>query len=344
MKALYLEKKGILKIGEYQEKRSLQDDDAVVAISKVGICGSDIHYYTHGRIGPYVVEKPMVLGHEAAGIVVATGKKVQHLQAGDRVCMEPGIPRFNSRTSMEGYYNLDPDLTFWATPPVDGCLRETVIHPAALTFKLPDNLTLAEGAMVEPLSIGVQTATRATLQPGDCALVTGAGTIGIVSALALLACGCAKVVISDISAQKLKIAASYDGLITVDANQMPLDVVKQRYSGNRGFDVVVEASGAAQLYPQIVDSCATGGRLLMVGIPGDPVLIDVTAVQSREVDIRGVFRYRGVYQRTIDLLAAGKIDVKRLIGREFSFADSIAAYQYVAGGGAGEIKVMISLS
>ena len=160
MKALVLEQAGKIAIEDREFSETLGDDDVQIKIHSVGICGSDVHYYQHGRIGPFVVKAPMVLGHEASGVVLALGKNVKHLSIGDRVCMEPGIPDMQSPQSRAGIYNLDPAVQFWATPPVHGCLRETVIHPGAFTFKLPDNVSFAEGAMVEPLAIGMHASTK----------------------------------------------------------------------------------------------------------------------------------------------------------------------------------------
>ncbi len=204
MKALVLAKAGEIAIEDVQLAETLGPDDVQIKIHSVGICGSDVHYYQHGRIGPFVVNAPMVLGHEASGVVLATGKNVTHLSIGDRVCMEPGIPDLNSAQTRAGIYNLDPAVRFWATPPVHGCLRETVIHPAAFTFKLPDNVSFAEGAMVEPLAIGMQAATKAGIKPGDIALVIGAGPIGVVTALAALAGGCSDVIICDLRQRHLR--------------------------------------------------------------------------------------------------------------------------------------------
>jgi D-xylulose reductase len=150
MQALVLERKGELSIREIALPTELGPHDVKISIDTVGICGSDVHYYEYGAIGPFVVKEPMVLGHEASGTVVEVGHAVKNLKPGDRVCMEPGIPDPNSRASRLGIYNLDPAVRFWATPPIHGCLTPYVIHPAAYTFKLPENVSFAEGAMVEP--------------------------------------------------------------------------------------------------------------------------------------------------------------------------------------------------
>src|SRR5690606_6765751 len=150
--------------------QSLGPRDVRIAVHTVGICGSDVHYYTHGRIGPFVVTQPMVLGHEAAGTITECGAEVTHLKPGDRVCMEPGIPDPLSRAARLGLYTVDPAVTFWATPPVHGCLTGSVVHPAAFTYRLPDNVSFAEGAMVEPFAVGMQAASKARIAPGDVAL------------------------------------------------------------------------------------------------------------------------------------------------------------------------------
>src|SRR4029453_12525151 len=169
MKALVLEEKDRLALRDVALEEKLGPRDVRISLRSVGICGSDMHYYTHGRIGPFVVKEPMVLGHEAAGTIVAVGEGVTHLKAGDRVCMEPGIPDPTSRASRLGMYNVDPAVRFWATPPVHGVLAPYVGRPANYTFRLPDNVSFAEGAMVEPFAVGMQAATKAKIAPGDTA-------------------------------------------------------------------------------------------------------------------------------------------------------------------------------
>ncbi|MEM9270516.1 MAG: alcohol dehydrogenase catalytic domain-containing protein, partial [Pseudomonadota bacterium] len=188
-KALVLERAHQLALRDIDLPDDLGSTDVRITVDTVGVCGSDVHYYTHGKIGPFVVKEPMVLGHEAAGVVAEVGSDVKHLKVGDRVCMEPGIPNGASKASKLGVYNVDPDVRFWATPPVHGCLTPSVVHPAAFTYPIPDHVTFAEGAMVEPFAIGMQAAAKAKIKPGDVAFVTGAGPIGVMVALAALAGG-----------------------------------------------------------------------------------------------------------------------------------------------------------
>src|SRR5262245_61138251 len=147
-KALVLEEKLRLSLRDVAVEEPLGPHDVRIKLKTVGVCGSDVHYYTHGAIGQFIVRQPMILGHEASGVVIETGGAVTELRVGDRVCMEPGIPDPTSKASRLGKYNLDPAVRFWATPPVHGILRPTVVHPADFTFRLPDNVSFAAAAMV----------------------------------------------------------------------------------------------------------------------------------------------------------------------------------------------------
>ena len=271
-KALVLEKTRQLALREIELEDELKPTDVRIRVHTVGICGSDVHYYTHGRIGPFVVDAPMVLGHEASGTVIEVGGDVHGLAVGDRVCMEPGIPDFTSRATLLGVYNLDPAVTFWATPPIHGCLTPEVVHPAAFTFKLPDNVSFAEAAMVEPLAVGMQAAVKAKIQPGDVCVVTGAGTIGVMVALAALAGGASSVIVTDAVQEKLDIAAGYAGIVPVNISQTSVRSVVDRLCGKDwGVDVAFEASGAEAAIADVLAAVRPAGTIVLVGMPVDPV-------------------------------------------------------------------------
>lgn len=341
MRALVLERRGELKLRDMDLPTQVGPNDVRIAIENVGVCGSDVHYYTHGRIGPYVVNAPMVLGHEASGRVTEVGSAVKSLAVGDRVCMEPGIPDSTSRASRIGMYNVDPSVVFWATPPVHGCLTQSVVHPAAFTYRLPGNVSFAEGAMVEPLAIGMQAAVKARIQPGDVAVVTGCGTIGILTALAALAGGCSRVLISDVLQAKLDVAARYPGITPVNVKAGDLAAAVREATDGWGADVVFEASGSPAVYKGMFDVVRPGGCVVLVGIPIDPVAFDVAGAQAREARIETVFRYANVYPRAIALIASGKVDLKPLISATYAFEDAIAALQRAAEGRGGDIKLQI---
>ncbi|WP_225773353.1 NAD(P)-dependent alcohol dehydrogenase [Inquilinus sp. Marseille-Q2685] len=343
MRALVLERQRELSLREIDLPRTLGPGDVRIKIDTVGVCGSDVHYYTHGRIGPFVVKEPMVLGHEAAGTVIETGPGVTSLKPGDRVCMEPGIPDLTSKASKLGLYNVDPSVVFWATPPVHGCLTPEVVHPAGFTFKLPDNVSFAEGAMVEPFAVGLQAAVKARIQPGDFAVVIGAGPIGIMAALAALAGGCSRVLISDLLPEKLAIAERYPGITGVNIREKSLaDAVAEATDG-WGADVVFEASGSPRAYPGIFDAVRPGGCLVVIGMPVEPVAVDLVAAAAKEVRIETVFRYANVYDRAIAMIASGKVDLKPLVTHTYGFEDSIKAFERAAEGRPGDVKLQIKL-
>jgi D-xylulose reductase len=340
--ALVLEKKRELSLRNIELVSDLGPTDVRIAIRIVGICGSDVHYYQHGAIGPFVVKEPMVLGHEASGLVIETGSAVQALRPGDRVCMEPGVPDFRSRAARLGIYNLDPAVRFWATPPVHGCLTPTIVHPADFTFKIPDNVSFAEAAMVEPLAVGMHAATRAAIRPGDVALVMGAGAIGMVTALSALAAGCARVLISDVQAPKLALAARLGPITPVDITQRNLKQAVMDATGGWGADVIFEASGNARAFEGIFDLLCPAGRVVLIGMPGQAVPFDVVGAQVKEANIVTIFRYAHVFDRALALMGAGKIDVKPLITDTYSFSDSIAAFEYACTMRPTSVKVQIA--
>lgn len=344
MRALVLEKKGELSLREIALPLDVGPDDVKIAIHTVGVCGSDVHYYTHGAIGSYVVRAPMVLGHEAAGTVVETGANVETFKVGDRVCMEPGVPNLSSRATKLGIYNVDPDVSFWATPPVHGVLAPYAVHPAAFTYKLPDNVSFAEGAMVEPFAIGMQAASRARIVPGDVAVVVGCGPIGIMIALAALAGGCSKVLISDFSAPKLKIAAQYAGIVPVNIGEQSLADAVAAATDNWGADIVFEASGSPKAFANLFDVVRPGGAVVLVGLPVEPVVLNVPAAISKEVRIETVFRYANIFDRALQLIASAKVDLKPLITGTYDFADSIKAFERAAQGKPEDVKLQILLT
>ncbi|MGO4128701.1 NAD(P)-dependent alcohol dehydrogenase [Inquilinus sp. YAF38] len=343
MRALVLERQRELSLREIDLPRTLGPGDVRIRIDTVGVCGSDVHYYTHGRIGPFVVKEPMVLGHEAAGTVTEVGPGVTSLKPGDRVCMEPGIPDLTSKASKLGLYNVDPSVVFWATPPVHGCLTPEVVHPAGFTFKLPDNVSFAEGAMVEPFAVGLQAAVKARIQPGDFAVVIGAGPIGIMAALAALAGGCSRVLISDLLPEKLAIAERYPGITGVNIRETKLADAVAAATDGWGADVVFEASGSPRAYPGIFDIVRPGGCLVVIGMPVEPVAVDLVAAAAKEVRIETVFRYANVYDRAIAMIASGKVDLKPLISHTYGFEDSIAAFERAAEGRPADVKLQIKL-
>ncbi|MER8960441.1 NAD(P)-dependent alcohol dehydrogenase [Mesorhizobium sp. M0701] len=343
VRALVLERQHELKLRDIDLPQTVGPGEVRIKIHTVGICGSDVHYYTHGRIGPFVVEAPMVLGHEAAGTVVETGEGVEHLKVGDRVCMEPGIPDLNSRASRLGLYNIDPAVRFWATPPIHGVLTPYVVHPANYTFKLPDNVSFAEGAMVEPFAVGMQAAAKAKIAPGDTAVVIGAGPIGTMVAIAALAGGCARAVVADLAQPKLDIAGGYQGVIPINVRDKNLAAEIKRLTDGWGADVVFECSGSSKAWETLLDLPRPGGAVVVVGLPVAPIAFDVATASTKEVRIETVFRYAHQYERAIALMGSGRVDLKPLISATFPFEDSITAFDRAVEARPADVKLQILL-
>ncbi|GAA6210150.1 alcohol dehydrogenase catalytic domain-containing protein [Cognatishimia sp. WU-CL00825] len=347
MKSLVLEKVNELSLRDFPIEKSeetLGAHDVRIKMHTVGICGSDVHYYTHGSIGPFVVKDPMILGHEASGTVIETGSAVSTLSVGDRVCMEPGIPDPNSKATRLGMYNIDPAVRFWATPPVHGILRPTCVHPEAFTFKLPDTVSFGEAAMVEPLAVGVHAATKAQVKPGDIAVVLGAGPIGLVTALAAIAAGCARVYVTDIVERKLEIAASLHPAITsVNVASESIADRVSKDTGGWGANVVFEATGSPRAAQGIFEPLCPGGCVVLIGGQSEPIAYDAGAAMVREARVENIFRYAHVFPRCVDMLASGTIDVKPLITRTFEFDQSVEAFEIAASAPPSDVKMQILL-
>jgi D-xylulose reductase len=257
--------------------------------------------------------------------------------------MEPGIPDPNSKATRLGIYNLDPAVRFWATPPVHGVLRPTVVHPAAFTFKLPDNVSFEEGAMVEPLAVGMHAAMKAQIKPGDVAVVMGAGPIGMLQALAALAGGCSEVILTDVQQPKLDLAATLGPITPVNVREQDLAEVVNDKTDNWGADLVFECSGNEQAAAGVFDVVAPAGCVVFVGIPMNPVPYDVAAAQIKEARIENVFRYAHVYPRALSLMGSGQLDVKPLITDKFSFSESVEAFDYALHMPPSSVKVQITV-
>ena len=344
MEALVLERKGELSLRDYNIEEKLGPHDVRIAMRTVGVCGSDVHYYEHGSIGQFVVREPMILGHEASGVITEVGSEVDNLQVGDRVCMEPGIPDPNSRPTRLGLYNLDPAVRFWATPPVHGILRPSVVHPAAFTFKLPETVSYAEGAMVEPLAVGMHAANKAKIKPGDVAVVIGAGPIGMVTALAALAGGCASVIMSDVAQPKLDLAAKLGPITPVNVAKQSLTEVVMDLTDNWGADIIFECSGNEKAAADVFAPLAPAGCVVYVGMPMNPISFDVVAAQVKEARIETIFRYAHVYPKALALMGSGQLNVKPLITDTFGFEDSIKAFDYAAHMPPTSVKVQIEVA
>lgn len=298
------------------------DNEVLVKLEYVGICGSDMHYYETGRIGDYVVEPPFVLGHEPGGVVVEVGKDVKHLKVGDRVALEPGKTCGHCEFCKEGKYNLCPDVVFFATPPVDGVFQEYVAHEAALCFKLPDNVDTMEGALIEPLAVGFHAANQGGAHAGQTAVVFGAGCIGLVSMMALKAEGVSKVYVVDIMQKRLDKAMELGATEVI--NSMDTDVMAEiaRLTEGKGADLIIETAGMEITTRQAIHIAKKGTTIVLVGYSKTgEMTLPLSLALDKELTFKTVFRYRHIYPMAIEAVASGKVNLKGIVSNVFDFDD-----------------------
>jgi L-iditol 2-dehydrogenase len=299
-----------------------KDDEALIRLQYVGICGSDMHYFEKGRIGGYVAEPPFVLGHEASGSVVSVGKQVTNIKPGDRVTLEPGKTCGKCRYCREGKYNLCPDVVFFATPPIDGVFQEYVAHRADLCFKLPDSVSYLDGALIEPLSVGFHAANQGGAESGQTAIVFGGGCIGLVSMMALRAKGLTKIYVVDVLSNRLDKAMDIGAYGVIDASKEDVVERANELTGGEGFDLAIETSGAEEAASQAVLALRKGANIVMVGYGSNDVMgLPMNLALDKEVTLKTVFRYRHIYPAAIEAVESGLVDVKNLVTNTFGFAD-----------------------
>lgn len=298
-----------------------KDDEVLVKLEYVGICGSDLHYYESGAIGDYVVKPPFVLGHEPGGIIVEVGKNVTHLRPGDRVALEPGKTCGHCEFCKTGRYNLCPDVVFFATPPVDGVFQEYVAHEAALCFKLPDNVSTLEGALIEPLAVGFHAVLQGDAHLGQTAVVMGSGCIGLVSMMALKARGVSRVFVVDVMEKRLQKAMELgaDGVI----NGSSEDVLQkmEKLTGGRGADLIIETAGSEITASQAIRIAKKGAVIVLVGYSRTgEMTLPMSLALDKELTFKTVFRYRNIYPLAIDAVASGKVNLKGIVTDIFPFS------------------------
>jgi L-iditol 2-dehydrogenase len=319
----------------------------LIEVAAVGVCGSDVHYFTDGRIGDFVVEAPLVLGHEASGVVRALGPGTTgRLAVGQRVAMEPGVPCRRCRACRSGAYNLCPDVRFFATPPVDGAFARYVVHDEDFCYPLPDHLSDDAGALLEPLSVGVWAARKARIEVGSQVIVTGAGPIGLLAAAVARVAGAAEVVVSDAQPSRLALAKKMGATEVVDASrgagsrgagsggagsggagQSTAREVLDIFAG-READVLLECSGAPQALEAGLRGLRGGARAVVVGMsPESHVRLPLSLVQTREIELTGTFRYANTYPAALALAASGAVRLDDIVSAHFGLDEVAEALQ-----------------
>jgi L-iditol 2-dehydrogenase len=289
--------------------------EVLIQVASVGVCGSDVHYYEHGRIGQHIVRRPLVLGHEASGTVVALGPQATRNTVGQRVSLEPGVPDFTCEQCRAGRYNLCPDVRFFATPPIDGAFSEYVVLHESFAHPVPESLSDDAAALLEPLSVGVWACRKADVGPGDKVLVNGAGPIGLVAAQTALAFGATEVVATDVNPVRLRLAAELGCTSVIDVTDTPL--------AEAGFqpDVLLECSGHPGATRAAICTVARAGRVVLVGMGGDEIGLPLSYVQEHELLLTGTFRYANTWPTAIALASSGRVDLDRLVTGRYPLAE-----------------------
>jgi L-iditol 2-dehydrogenase len=289
-------------------------EQVLVRVRSVGLCGSDVHYCEHGRIGDHVVSSPLVLGHEPSGEIVACGDRATRHRPGQRVSLEPGVPCLTCTQCLAGRYNLCPRMTFFATPPVDGAFCEYVVLHEAFAHPVPDSMSDDSAALLEPLSVAVWACTKADVSTGSRVLVTGAGPVGLLALQTANALGAAEVLVCDLSPERLALARDLGATAVVDVGEQGLD--------DTGFeaDVLLECSGSARATADGVRRVGRAGRVVLVGMGGDEVTLPLAHVQQHELVVTGTFRYANTWP-TATALAGGDVELDRLVTHRFGLGE-----------------------
>jgi L-iditol 2-dehydrogenase len=317
--------------------------EALVRVKAVGVCGSDVHYYLEGRIGDQVVTEPMPVGHEFMGVVEDTGADYEGPPKGARVAIEPGVSCGECDNCRNGRPNLCPNVIFYGTPPVHGSFREYVTHPGGLLFPLPDEVSDAAGALLEPLGIALYAVWRVGVELGDVVVVLGSGPIGLLTAACAKAAGASRTIMTDILPYRMEFAKTYVADEVLDGN----DDVPGRVAGltgGKGAGVVFECAGKPETVVQCATTAGIGGRVGLVGIPEeDEVPLPIHHCRRRELTLQNVRRSRFTGPPGIELVARGRIDLDALATHSFPLEKTADALQLAADYADGVIKAVVTV-
>ncbi len=319
------------------------EDDVLIKMEYVGICGADLDMWHMGRYGIFEVEYPKIIGHEAAGVIAEIGKNVTKLKPGDKIALEPGVPCGKCEPCLKGNYNLCSAVIFKGAPPVEGCNQQYVTHPAQWCFKIPDRMSTREGALLEPLSVGLHVANQGGVKMCDVVVINGAGTIGLCALAICKAKGATKIISIDASSVRLAAAEGLGATIIDFSKENPVEKVLELTDG-LGADVVIEASGNAKAFLDCPQMTKAGGIISCVGLgPKAVIEIDYQALIYKELTLKTSCRYRHEYPCCIEGIATGLIDTKGIITHEYTLDDIQAGYEFAFNNKDKAIKTIISL-
>ena len=341
MRAAVMDKPGSIEIKELPVPQ-ISALEVLVKVMAVGVCGSDVHYYENGRIGRFVADQPIILGHECAGIIVAAGGKVTKVAVGDRVAVEPGVTCGQCDACKAGRYNLCPDVQFLATPPVDGAFVQYLAIRQDMVFKIPDHLSYEEASLNEPFSVGIHAAKRTRLQAGETVAIMGMGPVGLMAVAAAKSYGAAQIIVTDLEDVRLEAALRLGATHVVNAKQEDVLETIRRLTGGTGVDVAWETAGSPQALQSALQSLRRGGRLAVIGLPAqEQIPLNVPLIADSEIDIYGIFRYANTYPQGIEFLASGNLDTASLITDRYRLDDTREAMERAIHNKSGSLKIMV---
>ncbi|HEX7058057.1 MAG TPA: NAD(P)-dependent alcohol dehydrogenase [Bacilli bacterium] len=302
-------------------------DEALVRIRAVGLCGSDVHYYEHGKIGPYVVDYPIILGHEAAGEIVAIGSEVRNVSVGERVAIEPGVTCGRCDHCKSGHYNLCPHVKFLATPPYDGAFCEYIAIRADMLFPIPDTMSYEKAALIEPLSVGLHAVRRGGLLVGETVVIMGMGPIGIFTILAAKAAGSGRIIGVDLEPFRLERARQMGATDVINLREEDALTAVMRITGGRKADLAIETAGNGRAAQAAVQTVRRGGRVVLVGLPQETETpFNIPYIVDNEIDIRGDFRYHNTYPTGVAIMSKDGMDLSPVITDYMPLTDTAKAF------------------
>ena len=320
--------------------------EVLVSLEYVGICGSDVHYFHNGCCGSYKVDlsEDYMLGHECAGTIVKVGEEVERLKVGDRVELEHGITCGECEQCKSGHYNLCPDVVFLATPPVQGCNEEYIAFPENMCFKLPDNVSTKEGALIEPLSVGFYASEQGGVKTGDTVVILGSGCIGLVTLLACKAHGAGKIIVADLVEARLQKAIELGATEVINSGKEDALKKIEELTNGRGADVVFETAGSPVTIAQTPFIVRRGGTITLVGISAkEEITYNFAQIMDKEATIKSVFRYRNIYPKAIAAVSSGAINVKGIVTHEFDLEHIQDAYDEAVNNKTDLVKAVIKV-
>lgn len=316
---------------EFVERKmpTAKEDELLIKLEYVGVCGSDLHFYEAGRLGNWVPDGPLTLGHEPGGVVISVGRNVTDFAPGDRVAVEPGVPCGTCETCKKGFYNLCPDMSFMAIPKErEGVFSEYCVHPANMCYKLPANVSTMEGALIEPLAVGFHAASLSGARLGQSAVVLGCGCIGLVTIMVLKAMGIDEIYAVDVIEKRLDKAKEIGAREVINGARISIvDFVKTLPGG--GVDLVYETAGTEMTTLQAGKLIRQNGVITLVGMCAEPeVKMDLATISAMEGTVKTIYRYRNLYADAIKAVSEGKIPLTSIVSHEFDFSEVIEGIAY----------------